>query len=45
MADVELYKTSGHWDHYHEDMFPPMDGRWRNASITSNELSTPYDGL
>lgn len=25
MADVELYKTSGHWDHYHEDMFPPMD--------------------
>jgi len=25
MADVGLYKTSGHWDHYHEDMFPPMD--------------------
>ena len=25
MADTELYKTSGHWDHYHEDMFPPMD--------------------
>ena len=25
MANVELYKTSGHWDHYHEDMFPPMD--------------------
>lgn len=25
MADVELYKRSGHWDHYHEDMFPPMD--------------------
>lgn len=25
MADVELYKKSGHWDHYHEDMFPPMD--------------------
>ncbi|MGX7393882.1 threonine--tRNA ligase [Carnobacterium mobile] len=25
MADVEFYKTSGHWDHYHEDMFPPMD--------------------
>lgn len=25
MADVKLYKTSGHWDHYHEDMFPPMD--------------------
>lgn len=25
MADVEFYKTSGHWDHYHEDMYPPMD--------------------
>ncbi|PIE76960.1 MAG: threonine--tRNA ligase [Clostridiales bacterium] len=25
LADVNLYKTSGHWDHYHEDMFPPMD--------------------
>ncbi|MDQ8766425.1 threonine--tRNA ligase [Streptococcus ruminantium] len=25
LASVELYKTSGHWDHYHEDMFPTMD--------------------
>ena len=25
MADVGLYKTSGHWAHYQEDMFPPMD--------------------
>lgn len=25
MASVELYKTSGHWDHYQEDMFPVMD--------------------
>lgn len=25
LADVQLYKTSGHWDHYHDDMFPPMD--------------------
>ncbi len=24
MANVELYKTSGHWDHYKEDMFPVM---------------------
>ncbi|WP_199615632.1 threonine--tRNA ligase [Paenibacillus alkalitolerans] len=24
LANVELYKTSGHWDHYHEDMFPKM---------------------
>ena len=25
IASVELYKTSGHWDHYREDMFPTMD--------------------
>ncbi|AYW50323.1 threonine--tRNA ligase [Tetragenococcus halophilus] len=25
MANVDFYKQSGHWDHYHEDMFPPMD--------------------
>lgn len=24
LANVELYKISGHWDHYHEDMYPPM---------------------
>lgn len=25
MAKTDLYKTSGHWDHYQEDMFPVMD--------------------
>ena len=25
LAKVELYERSGHWEHYHEDMFPPMD--------------------
>jgi len=25
LAKVDLYKRSGHWAHYHEDMFPPMD--------------------
>lgn len=25
MAKTDLYKTSGHWDHYKDDMFPPMD--------------------
>ena len=25
MANVELYKTSGHWSHYQDSMFPPMD--------------------
>ncbi|MGW8015272.1 threonine--tRNA ligase [Staphylococcus xylosus] len=24
MANVDLYKTSGHWDHYQEDMFPTV---------------------
>ena len=24
LANVALYKTSGHWDHYKEDMFPVM---------------------
>lgn len=24
MGNVELYKTSGHWEHYQEDMFPKM---------------------
>ncbi|RIO88242.1 threonine--tRNA ligase [Staphylococcus gallinarum] len=24
MANVDLYKTSGHWDHYQDDMFPTM---------------------
>lgn len=25
LASVDLYKTSGHWEHYHEDMFPSMN--------------------
>ncbi len=25
LASVELYKTSGHWDHYRDDMYPPMN--------------------
>lgn len=25
LANVDLYKTSGHWDHYQDGMFPPMD--------------------
>ena len=24
LANVDLYKTSGHWDHYKDDMFPMM---------------------
>lgn len=25
LANLDLYKTSGHWQHYRDDMFPPMD--------------------
>ena len=25
LGNVELYKTSGHWDHYRDDMFPKME--------------------
>ncbi len=25
LGNVELYKTSGHWEHYKEDMFPAME--------------------
>lgn len=25
LGNVELYKTSGHWDHYKDDMFPSME--------------------
>ena len=25
IGTVNLYKTSGHWDHYRENMFPAME--------------------
>ena len=25
VGTVDLYKTSGHWDHYKDNMFPPME--------------------
>ncbi|WP_125567582.1 threonine--tRNA ligase [Companilactobacillus insicii] len=25
LMNLNAYKTSGHWEHYREDMFPPMD--------------------
>lgn len=25
LSNLNLYKQSGHWDHYRDDMFPPMD--------------------
>lgn len=25
LMNLDAYKTSGHWEHYRDDMFPPMD--------------------
>ena len=40
MANVELYKTSGHWDHYHEDMFPVMD--LDNEQMVLRPMNCPH---
>ncbi|WP_066311363.1 threonine--tRNA ligase [Bacillus sp. FJAT-29814] len=40
MANVELYKTSGHWDHYHEDMFPVMD--MDNEQLVLRPMNCPH---
>ncbi len=34
LGSVELYKTSGHWDHYKDDMFSPM------YNISENDENT-----
>ncbi|AGK55161.1 threonine--tRNA ligase [Bacillus sp. 1NLA3E] len=40
MASVELYKTSGHWDHYQEDMFPVMD--MDNEQLVLRPMNCPH---
>ena len=45
MGSVDLYKTSGHWDHYQEDMFPAMEMDNEAISASSYELSSSYDGV
>ncbi|WP_449621172.1 threonine--tRNA ligase [Robertmurraya sp. Marseille-Q9965] len=40
MGSVELYKTSGHWDHYHEDMFPPME--MDNEQLVLRPMNCPH---
>ncbi|MBP1932883.1 threonine--tRNA ligase [Ammoniphilus resinae] len=40
LANVELYKTSGHWDHYHEDMFPPME--MEGESFVLRPMNCPH---
>lgn len=40
MGSVELYKTSGHWAHYVEDMFPPME--MDNEQLVLRPMNCPH---
>lgn len=40
MGSVELYKTSGHWDHYKEDMFPVME--MDNEQLVLRPMNCPH---
>lgn len=40
LANVELYKTSGHWDHYQEDMFPVM--KLDNEELVLRPMNCPH---
>ncbi|MFC4075730.1 threonine--tRNA ligase [Salinithrix halophila] len=40
LASVELYKISGHWDHYHEDMYPSM--QMDNDELVLRPMNCPH---
>lgn len=40
LGSVELYKTSGHWNHYRENMFPPMDVD--NEQLVLRPMACPH---
>ncbi|WP_035120302.1 threonine--tRNA ligase [Cohnella panacarvi] len=40
LANVELYKISGHWEHYKEDMFPPME--LDNEELVLRPMNCPH---
>jgi threonyl-tRNA synthetase len=40
MGSVELYKTSGHWDHYQDDMFPVMS--MDNEDLVLRPMNCPH---
>lgn len=40
LAKVDLYMRSGHWAHYHEDMFPPMD--LENEQLVLRPMNCPH---
>ena len=43
LANVALYKTSGHWDHYKDDMFPPM--KMDNEEMVLRPMNCPHHML
>ena len=43
LANVDLYKTSGHWDHYKEDMFPVM--KMDNEELVLRPMNCPHHML
>ena len=43
LANVQLYKTSGHWDHYKEDMFPVM--KMDNEEMVLRPMNCPHHML
>ena len=40
VGTVNLYKTSGHWDHYKENMFPPME--MEGESFVLRPMNCPH---
>ncbi|WP_010303727.1 threonine--tRNA ligase [Kurthia senegalensis] len=40
MGSKDLYVTSGHWDHYQEDMFPPME--MDNETLVLRPMNCPH---
>jgi len=40
LANVELYKISGHWEHYKDDMFPPM--KLDNEELVLRPMNCPH---
>ena len=43
LASTELYKVSGHWDHYKEDMFPTM--KMDNEELVLRPMNCPHHML
>ena len=43
MASTELYKVSGHWDHYKEDMFPVM--KMDSEELVLRPMNCPHHML